>query len=43
MIVWHTLGVDDRCPNYPTLPEIEDTLYDAALLLCVWIVLTSLF
>ena len=36
VVVWHPTGVNDRKPHYPTLPEIEDMLYDAALLLAAW-------
>ena len=42
MIVWHPGGVNDRKPHYPLLPEIENTLYDAALLIAAWIYIKTL-
>jgi len=43
VVVWHPIGASDGSAHFPTLREIEDHLYDAALLLSVWVVLTSLF
>jgi hypothetical protein len=43
VVVWHPIGVSDGSAHFPPLREIENTLYDAALLLSVWVVLTSLF
>ncbi len=43
MVVWHPCSVNERNPRYPSLPEIEDMLYDAALLLAVWVYIRTLF
>ena len=43
MVIWHSIGVNERSPDFPALREIERTLSGAALLLCVWIVLRPWF
>ena len=42
MVVWHPIGVSECSAHFPPLREIENTLYDAALLLSVWVVLTTI-
>ena len=43
MVVWHPAGVSDRHPRVPSLSEIEDTLYDVALLVAAWLYINAFF
>jgi len=43
VVVWHPVGVNERNPRFPSLPEIENMLYDAALLLAAWTYVRTLF